>query len=71
MAPKKSPFEIALDTIDYGLCQICFKPFTERTWESRHSIWYSGEDCHAACCPSVDCRFERDARAAARKEARP
>lgn len=56
------------DTIDNGLCQICFKPFTERAWESRHTIWYSGEDCHAACCPSVDCRSARNARAAARKE---
>jgi hypothetical protein len=53
--------------IDYGLCQICFKPFTARSWDQRHSIWYSGEDCHAACCPDARCREKRTQRSKARQ----
>jgi len=49
---------------DGVLCQICFKPFTARTWDERHTIpaWHNsgGEDCHAHCCPHPACRDERE-----------
>ena len=59
---------------DDALCQICFKPFTERTWANRHTItdWHNaaGGDCHARCCPNLDCREARKAAAVERKAAK-
>jgi hypothetical protein len=63
---------------DDVLCQICFKPFTELTWENRHTIpdWHNaaGGDCHARCCPHPACRQWRkdaaDKRQAAKEKAR-
>lgn len=49
---------------DDVLCHICYRPYTERTWENRHTIpeWHTpgGEECHERCCPHPVCRAEHE-----------
>jgi hypothetical protein len=56
---------------DDELCGICYKPFSARSWENRHSVpsWHpaAGRDCHAKCCPSAYCKAISKTQAAQRK----
>lgn len=42
------------------ICVVCGGQFTLDEWDDRHST-YTGEDCHADCCPLCQAHDERDA----------
>lgn len=49
-------------------CSICLGGFTRASWDARHTS-RDGEDCHARCCDTPECRAERAYEAALKRDA--